>query len=175
MWIFIFKLALCSGITVLSWKIASAFDSRYGAIGLVVASVVWGITFARYLVELIPTIKYWAERSVLLRWQGRFYTFDNRQIRFYIVDETIWIPVNDLRHVMQPALNERELRLLGDAYGKIPEHQESGVSEAGLLRLLASRTEHRRASNKMIMFRNWLLQNALPNVRRLPESAANYR
>lgn len=175
MWTFLFKLAFCSGLTVLAWNIASAFDTRYAAIGLVVASVAWGVTFARYLIEIFPIIKYWAERSVFHRWQGRFYMFESRQIRFYVVDDVIWIPLKDLNKLIEPGWSERELRLLGDAHGPIPEQTEIGLSEAGLLQLLASRTGHRRASSKMIRFRNWLLQNALPNVRRLPESAANHR
>ena len=174
MWTFFLKLTLCSGLTFLAWKIALTFGPRYGPIGLLVVSVVWGITFARYVIETFSAIKYWAKHSVAMRWGGKFYMFEEQQIRFYIIDDAIWIPLNDVQQFMEPAFNERELRLLGDAHRQIPEHVELGLSEEGLLHLLASRTEHRRASAKMIRFRNWLVQNALPNVRRLPQSAANY-
>lgn len=173
MWTFIVKLLLCSGLTFLAWKIALLFDPRYGPIGLAAVSVFWGITFARYIIETFSAIKYWGRHSAAMQWSGKFYMFEERQIRFFVIDDAIWIPLRDLQQLMEPAFNERELRLLGAAHGKIPEHDEMGVSEEGLLHLLRSRTGHRRASSKMIRFRNWLQQNALPNVRRLPESAVN--
>ena len=170
---FFLKLLLCTGLTFLAWKIALAFGPSFGPIGLLAVSVVWGITFARYVIETFSAIKYWARHSVAMRWGGKFYMFEERQIRFFVIDDAIWIPLKDLQQLMEPAFNERELRLLGAAHGPIPEHTEIGLSEEGLLHLLQSRTEHRRASSKMIRFRNWLLQNALPNVRRLPASAVN--
>jgi hypothetical protein len=173
MWTFLFKLLLCSGLTFLAWKIAQAFGPQYGPIGLLAVSVFWGMTFARYVIEGFSAIKYWARHSVAMRWGGKFYMFEERQIRFFVIDDAIWIPIKDLHQLMEPAFNERELRLLGAAHGQIPEHGEIGLSEEGLLRLLQNRTEHRRASSKMIRFRNWLLQHALPNVRRFPESAVN--
>ena len=170
---FFLRLALCSFLTFVAWNVASTFGSQYGAFGLLAMSVVWGISFARYIVEIFPSIKYLAEKSATQKWHGKYYVFENCQIRFYLVDDAIWIPVADLRQLMQPALDPRECRLLGEAYGLIPKHDEIGLSEEGLLRLLSNRTEHRRASENMIRFRNWLLQSALPNVRRLPTSAAN--
>ena len=174
MWTFLIKLAFCTGLTFLAWKVAIIFDPRYGPIGLLAVSVLWGITFARYVIETFSSIKYWARHSVAMRWGGKFYMFEERQIRFYIVDDLIWIPLRDLQSLMEPAFNERELRLLGEAHGQIPYHAEQGLTEEGLLHLLLSRTEHRRASSKMIRFRNWLQKNALPNVRRFPESASNH-
>ena len=172
---FLLKLTLCFGLTFLAWKVARFFDPRFGPLGLLAVSVVWGLTFARYVIEAFSSIKYWARHSVAMRWGGKFYMFEERQIRFYMVDDLIWIPLRDLQALMEPAFNERELHLLGDAYGQIPDHTEQGLTEEGLLRLLLSRTEHRRASSKMIRFRNWLQKNALPNVRRFPESASNRR
>lgn len=173
MWNFLFRVFFCAGITMLAWKIASAFNPRYGPIGLLIAAPAWGVSFAGHLLDIFPSIKYWAEYAVSYRWHGRYYTFENCQIRFYLIDEVIWVPVKDLLPVMAPELSERELRLLGDAHGTIPQHNEIGVAESGLLRLIATRTEHRRPNSKMIRFRNWLQHNAFPNVRRLPESAAN--
>ncbi|MES2933579.1 MAG: hypothetical protein V4805_08845 [Pseudomonadota bacterium] len=172
---FILKLVFCSFLTFVAWKITSTFGSQLAPLSLVAMSVIWGIMFARYIVEIIPSVKYFAEKAATQKWQGKYYVFENCHIRFYLIDQTIWIPLRDLKQLMQPAFNERELRLLGEAHGPIPdpEHDEPGLSEEGLLRLLSNRTEHRRASEQMIRFRNWLLQNALPNVRRLPQSAAN--
>lgn len=173
MLMFLLKLVLCSGLTFLAWKAALIFDPRFGPLGLLAVSVVWGLTFARYVIDAFSGIKYWAKHSVSMRWSGKFYMFEERQIRFYIVDDLIWIPLRDLQPLMEPVLNERELRLLGDACAQIPQLDELGLSEEGLLHVLRSRTEHRRASSKMIRLRNWLQKNALPNVRRFPESASN--
>ena len=163
---FLLKLVLCLGLTFLAWK-------WLGPYGLAFVSVVWGVTFARYIIVAFSITKYWAKHSVSMPWSGKFYMFEERQIRFYIVDDLIWIPLRDLQPIMEPAFNERELRLLGDAHGQIPHHDELGLSEEGLLHVLLSRTEHRRASSKMIRFRNWLQKNALANVRRFPGSASN--
>jgi hypothetical protein len=163
----------CLGLTALLWRAAQAYDPHYGPIGLVVSSIVWGLSFAPYLVEFFPTIKYWAEYGVSYRWHGRFYHFDGRQIRFYLIAEVIWVPLADVKLLMEPPIGERELRLLGHDCAIPLEQKESCLSEAGLLRLLNSRTEHRRASYKMVRFKRWLLQNALPNVKRHPQSRAN--
>ena len=122
-------------------------------------------------VGVLAWIKRRAHESVHGQWQGRYYTFDERQIRFYLVDDTVWTAMEDVARILEPPPGERELRLLGDEHAPIPGSDVMACSETGLLRLLATRTEHRRASYHMIRFKNWIEKQAFPNVKRLPSSA----
>ncbi|MDY7538722.1 hypothetical protein QN372_05650 [Undibacterium sp. RTI2.1] len=170
---FLLRFVLCVFLSYKAWDIAELYGAGYGPIVLVVVAVAWGIFFAPFIVDLIPAVRYWARYSVLNRWQGRYYSFDHYHLRFYMVDDVIWLPIKDIQNLIVPRLAERELRLLGDDYKIIPGHKQIGVTEAGLLRLLATRTEHRRANIKMLRFKLWLTTSALPNVKRLPKSRAN--
>ena len=123
-------------------------------------------------VGIFGWIKRRAHESVHAQWSGRYYTFDERQIRFYLVDDTVWTAAEDLAKLLEPPPGERELRLLGGEHACIPGSSIMACSEAGLMRLLDARTGHRRASYHMIRFKNWLETQAFPNVKRLPSSAA---
>jgi hypothetical protein len=168
----LFKLLFCGGLTYVVWQIATAFGAGFGPIGLAMTSAVWGTQFASEFIGFLSEIRYRARWSVFRHWQGHYYNFDGVHLRFYMIDEVIWIAIKELHIVIEPELAPRELRLLGEQYGQIPSQKEIGITEAGLLRVLSLRTERRHASHKMIRFRNWLLHNTLPNLRRLPKSAA---
>lgn len=170
---FFLRLLLCLGLSYAGWMAMEWFEPGYGPIGLAIVSVVWGILFAPFVIALIPTIWYWARHSVLNQWQGKYYSFESHHIRFYVVDDIIWLPLKDLRMLIVPAFGERELRLLAEECAPIPGHRQIGVTEAGLLRLLATRTEHRRADAQMVRFKLWLITSAFPNIKRLPASSAN--
>ncbi|MFZ6799501.1 hypothetical protein [Undibacterium sp. Di24W] len=144
-----------------------------GGIGIVFTSNFWGRLFARDLINFFSWIKYQAKKSAVFHWHGSYYSFDGRQIRFFLIEGTVWIPLRDLQRLLEPDVSERELRLLGAAYAVIPDQKMKGVTEDGLLQLLRSRTESRHTSYKMVRLKKWLLTNALPNVKRLPKSAIN--
>ena len=110
---------------------------------------------------------------ILGPWSGAYYEFRGVQIRFYTVDDEIFIPADDLKKVLTPPLQRRELTLLTDQYQKIHGQRIYGMTENGVLRQLATRTGHRRAEPMMIKFKNWLINEAYPNVKRLPRSAIN--
>lgn len=168
----LFKLLFCGGLTYIVWHIAVAFGAGFGPIGLAMTSVVWGTQFSSEIIRLFSEIRYWARWSVFHHWQGHYYHFDGVHLRFYMMDEVIWIAIKELHVVIEPGLEPRELRLLGEEYGQIPSQKEIGITEAGLLRVLGLRTERRHAAHKMIRFRNWLINSTFLNLRRLPKSAA---
>lgn len=122
-------------------------------------------------VGMLAWIKRRAHESVHAQWSGRYYTFDERQVRFYLVNDTVWTATADVARILEPPPDERELRLLGAEHACIPGSDVMACSETGLMRLLDARTAHRRASYHMIRFRNWLETQAIPNVKRLPSSA----
>jgi hypothetical protein len=137
-------------------------------------SVFWGHLFPRDIMALFSFIKRSAEHAAVFHWHGSYYSFDGRQVRFFLVDDIIWIPLGDLDPIIEPEFGERELRILGDACTNIPGRNIPGVTEEGLMQLLKTRTESRHASYKMIRFKRWLLSSALHNVKRLPSSAVNH-
>jgi hypothetical protein len=139
---------------------------------LVTTGVLWAKMLAPYVVEIIPAIRRKAMKDAWEPWLGRYYAFDNRQIRLYLIEDVIWVPVRDVAGMVLPQPEARELRILGADYGPIPGQKKlQGYTEAGLLRLLATRSSARMAPHELIRFRNWLEREAFPNIRRLPGSA----
>ena len=142
---------------------------------LVLTSAFWSQLFAKDVIDVFIGIKRRAEHDIFVLWNGRYYEFDGHHVRFYFHDEQIWIPIADLKPLLKPEADERELRLLGSEFLKLPEVRSWAVSETGVGILLKKRTAHRRADYQMIRFKRWLMQQALPNVRRLPHSSVNGR
>ena len=112
-----------------------------------------------------------AKRSAHGASQGKFYSFEGRQVRFFVVDETIWIAERDLTGILDKAVTERERRQLGDNYGVIPGRRLRGFTEDGITRLMSARIASRHVTRQTLRFHHWLQKEAFPNVRRLPSSA----
>lgn len=138
---------------------------------IVFASPVWVYAFSPYLVDVLPSIRRKARRDALEPWNGRYYAYENHQVRLHLVDGVIWVPVDDLRLILDPLPDARELGYLAGEHALIPGQTYKGYTEAGLLRLLTTRTGTRRATHDMIRFKHWLETEAFPNLRRLPSSA----
>lgn len=173
MWRFLGKVGLSFALASAGYWVCEQFKPGTGGIGIAFTAGIWGRLFGRDILEFILTIKYWGERSAVFKWHGSYYSFDGRQIRFFLVDAIVWVPLADIRPLMEPELGERELRLLGEWHALIPGEKIFGVSELGLMQLLKIRTESRHASYKMIRLKRWLISSALVNVKRLPRSAIN--
>lgn len=165
------KFLFCCLVSWALYRFAAAFDSRHAPIGLVFAAVLWGKLFAPDIVNFFSWLKRSGEAAALEKWHGKFYVFDGCQLRFYLIDEVIWVPCRDLQPLLRPAISERELRLLGGEHRRITGKNMPAVSAAGLLRLMNSRTAGRHARPQMIRFKRWLASEALPNLQRLPASA----
>jgi hypothetical protein len=144
-----------------------------GPIVLLAGSALLAWPSARLLVEVLPGLHRSARRSVFKPWQGTYFTFNERQVRFFLVEDTIWIAEADVRAILEPPPDAREERFLGAEYADIPGQKFKGYTESALARLLHTRTSHRRATHDMIRFKRWLEHEALPNVRRLPSSSAD--
>jgi len=158
--------------TFLIWKLAVwVLGPERGVIGFALVSVVWGFLLAEPIFDFFPYLKHLAKRHELLPWHGCYFMFQGRQIRFYLDDDTVWVVWRDVQAIFQPQVSERELRLLGVHYAKIPETQMQGISEEGILQLLKSRTETRHASAPMLKFKHWLTKEVFPNLQRHHASA----
>ncbi len=168
------RIALVALASVLVFYISNHYLAQWTAVRVVVVIgmpvVIW--LFAKFLVEVIPDLNYLASKGAHEDNQGRYYVFAGRHIRFYMVDEVLWIPVKDVEKLISYLPDQMELRVMEAEYGLIPGQKITGYTETGLVRLLTIRTKTRHATPQMIKFKRWLEHEALPNVRRLPASAA---
>jgi hypothetical protein len=160
-------LAICIGVSALCFRYFGAIAAAAAPVGLMFAAPFLSKGIARFVIELLPAIARAGRWSAHRHWQGRYYVYGRQPVRFFLIEETVWVAEADLVAVLQPPLQEREMRLLGDEYGMIPGEKLFGATEAGLQRLLAKRTGTRHATSEMLKFKRWLETEALPNVRNL--------
>ncbi len=137
--------------------------------------MMWAAGGARYfasdIIDIIPAIRRAARRHVHEKWNGRYYTYDGRQVRLCLVDGAVWIVEADVRAILSPAVTLREQRLMGGAFAPIPGTGLRGYSEQGLLRLIDVRLIRRGGEADMKKFLAWLQREALPNIKRFPTSS----
>lgn len=149
--------------------------SRYFVEAVPIGMLFWGVGccmhFSPDLVNLIPAISRAARHSALEKWNGRYYTFNDSQIRLCLIEGTVWIVEVDVRQFMSPAVSEREQRMLGSDYARIPGTNLRGYSEQGLLRLIQVRLARRGGETSMKKFIVWLQKEAIPNINRFPTSS----
>jgi len=138
---------------------------------VVFSSALWSVSFAKYAIAGMSSLRREARRAALEEWNGRYYAFGAHQLRLFLIEDVIWIPVADVAAILDPQPDARELRYLGAETGLIPGQKVNGYTEAGLLRLLTTRTASRRATHDMIRFKHWLEKETFPNLRRLPASS----
>ncbi|HEY0063114.1 MAG TPA: hypothetical protein VGC21_13410 [Telluria sp.] len=139
---------------------------------IVLSSVVWSISLAKFVVPALSAFKNQAKHDALAPLSGSYYAFDNRRVRLYLVDQVIWVAADDVAAIVVPAPDARDTRLLGVEHGPIPGQKLLGYTEAGLLRLMTTRNASRTASHDMIRFKHWLETESFPNLRRVPASAS---
>lgn len=100
------RLALCSAWT---WALAQKFDIAFA---LVFASPVWGIAFARPIIDFIAATPYAAKRHALKDLQGRNY--EHRGLRIDITEDDEgwrWVRLEDARKVLPGMPSDRALQL----------------------------------------------------------------
>lgn len=170
---FIAKVIFSAGVSYLGWILFEKMNAGYGPIGLLLTSMIWVRLFPRDILRLFSSLKEQAQYDAVFHWHGKYYSFDGQQIRFFLIDQIVWIPVADLRRILVPKLAKHELLNLAQRHGIIPGQKMPGVTEAGLMMLLKTRTEGGHTNYRMIRFKRWLLSSALENVKRLPNSAIN--
>jgi hypothetical protein len=59
---------------------------------IVTTGTLWIKVLSPYLLELPLAIRRKAISDACEPWNGRYYAFDNRQIRLYLIDGVIWVP-----------------------------------------------------------------------------------
>ena len=168
--LFIFAVAVALAAAL--YAFANGIDLKFGLIVLVGCTPLLARLLAPVVLKFFPHLVRHARQTAHGPWQGKYYNYDGWQLRFFLVDETVWLAEEDIANILSPATTERERRLLGEHYGKVPGQKFRGFTEVGMGRLLNSRTNSRHATREMIRFKFWLETETYPNIRRLPESAA---
>ncbi|MBR7800072.1 hypothetical protein [Undibacterium fentianense] len=165
------KMIVTFGLCYLGWNFFERMRVGYGPIGLLIPCMFLVHLYPRDLMNIVSWIKRRAYHSAVFQWHGKYYSFDGHQIRFYLIEQVVWMPLVDVERILEPKLQAHEISMLGNACQSIPEHSMRGLTEEALMRLLVTRTEGGHTNYKMIRFKRWLLTSALDNVKRLPKSA----
>jgi len=155
---------------VLAFQYLKQSGIAYAVILVLVCAPLMARLCAPIFMDMASRFIDFSERSARGAMQGKYYSFDEQRIRFFIVHESIWIAESDVAGILGQAITERERRLLGGEYGVVPGKRFHGFTEDGLKRLLATRLGNRHAARQIVRFNHWLRSEAFPNVRRLPGS-----
>ena len=165
-------LACAAALVAALFTLANRVDTKFGLIVLIGGVPLLARLFAPIVLKFFSRLVRHARHSAHAKWQGKYYNYDGHQLRFFLVDDTVWLAEEDIAGILSPATTERERRLLGEHYGKVPGQKFQGFTEVGMGRLLGSRTNTRRATREMIRFKAWLDSETYPNIKRVPASAA---
>ncbi|PWF55759.1 hypothetical protein [Massilia glaciei] len=171
-------LHLCAhaGLFYLAYRLYGAVppdNKKHVLIALLLCAPLWARNIAPFVLAILPALHGKAKRDAHEAWNGRYYAFEGAQLRFVMLGEAIWVAADDLDALLPAPPDSRERRILGPDHGTIPGYRIKGYTENGMRRLLATRTTARTAKPQMIKLRHWLEHETLPNLRRLPGSAAN--
>ena len=142
---------------------------RGGALGLVLAVLcapVASVVIGTGLVAIFPALMRWSKERYWLQWQGRYFAFDNRQIRIEQDPEgTVWIVLADVVAVTDLRVTETEIERLGSfARKSIVEFGAMALSEGALVAILS-----RRNYPAVNRFRLWLERDVLQPLHRRVE------
>lgn len=152
----------------------AAINAYVGMPFLSVPLVAW--VAARWIVLGLSALKHRAHVRAVGEWNGRYYAFDDRQVRVYWDAAQGWIHAGDLlktvgRQLEGSALQRIRLRL-GEADFRVPEGlDEPCFSETGAVNYLRG-----VSGDRAWQVRNWLERAVLPNLASLREKqSATYR
>ena len=157
---------------VLAFQYLKQSGIAYAVIFVLVCAPLMARLCAPIFMDLVSRFIGFSESSALGAMQGSYYSFDEQRIRFFVVNETVWVAESDVAGILLQAITERERRQLGGEYGLVPGKRFRGFTEDGIKRLLAARLGDRHATRQTLRFNHWLQSEAFPNVRRLPGSGA---
>lgn len=142
---------------------------RGGAFGLILAVLcapLAGVVIGTGLVAIFPALMRWSKERYWLQWQGRYFAFDNHQIRIEQDPEGIaWIVLADVVAVTDLRVTETEIARLGPfAQKDMVEFGAMALSEGALLAILS-----RRNYPAVNRFRLWLERDVLRPLHRRAE------
>jgi hypothetical protein len=169
MWRYLISIVLAA-VLLVAFQYLKQPHIAYAVVLVVACAPLMAWLCAPMLLDMASGLIGLSKRSAYGALQGKYYSFDERRIRFFVVNETIWVAESDLVRILVPAVTERERRQLGQEYGVVPGKRFRGFTEDGIKRLLTTRLGDRHATRQILRLNQWLQSDAFPNVRRLPSS-----
>ena len=131
-----------TGFALLARRGFEAGDER-GMIGVLLAAPVAAVLIAPALIALFPAYVEWVEHRVWGRWQGRYYAFDDRQVRIVEARGTLWFRSADVHAALGMTVRPAVLAPFVATERRRDERIGDALSNAGLVRLLARSTDPR--------------------------------
>lgn len=171
MWRYLLSIAFAAALAI-AFHYLKQLHTGFAVVLVLACAPVMAWLLAPVFMDLASGWIGFARRSAYGALQGNHYSFDGRRVRFFLAHETIWVAESDLAGILVHAVTDRERRQVREGYGVIPGRKLRGFTEAGIRDLLAARLRDRHASRELSRFNRWLQEEAFPNVRRLPGSAA---
>lgn len=154
---------------MVTWRLAVslvvvyfAFRAHWGLGALMFGLAAFALS--EPIVEAGACYLQWAQREPYAAWQGDYYEFANRQIRFFAVGKELWAVDADFLGVIgqTPSPTLASLHTPGE-YARIPETKFHGFSPAGAEKILRKSTH--RESNAMWL---WLQREVYgPHARKI--------
>ena len=126
---------------------------------------------SRMLLEFPEALVSHINWLIYRKWQGRYYAFDDKQVRFCVTATDVWLVEADILRLLHPRADDTELRAIAVNRGRIPRHGLKGIRVEGVRRLLRNRLNRRDPMREMVRLEWWLNNEAIPNVTRYPDSS----
>ena len=152
------RLVICIGVTSMGVMVV-------GLIGLPITAPIWGVMFAKPVLEFFPALERVVHRHAFQEWEGRYYKFGHTHLRVYFEDDDAWFNAKDVLSVLDktPA-SWLDTRFTAEEYGMNPGRRDKGFSTAGVVKLTQI-SDHPEAPK----FRLWFERTVVFSLNRKKE------
>lgn len=124
-------------------RFAFCAGGGHGLVGSLIGAPVVAVLVTPALLALFPAYLDWARGRIWRKWQGRYYAFDDRQIRIVGAHDALWFLSADVHAVLGMRPRIGVLSAFGSAERRRDTGLDDALSNAGLIRLLARSTDRR--------------------------------
>ena len=123
------RLVICIGVTSMGVIVL-------GLIGLAITAPIWGVMFAKPILEFFPALGRMAHRHALQDWEGRYYKYGGTHLRAYFNGDDAWFNAKDVLSVLDKTPGSwLDTRFTAEEYGMNPGRRDKGFSTAGVVKL----------------------------------------
>ncbi len=152
------RLVICIGVTWLGVMLL-------GLIGLAITAPIWGVMFAKPILEFFPALGRMVHRHAFQDWEGRYYKYGGTHLRAYFNGDDAWFNAKDVLSVLDKTPGSwLDTRFTAEEYGMNPGRRDKGFSTAGVVKLTQI-SDHPEAPK----FRLWFERTVVFNLNRKKE------
>jgi hypothetical protein len=136
-----------------------------GLIGWPITAPIWGVMFAKPILEFFPALQRMVHRHAFLQWESKYFKYEGIHLRAYFDGDDVWFDAKDVLSVLDKKPGSwLETRFTPREYGVIPCRKEKGFSIAGVVKLTKI-SDHPEASK----FQLWFERTVVFNLNRKKE------